>query len=74
METVYDLGTKMIDQLTKEKVLAGDVIQIDKTSGRIIKLGRSYGRARDYDALGADVSKRLFILVTKGRLADWFSY
>jgi RuvB-like protein 2 len=59
METVYDLGTKMIDQLTKEKVLAGDVIQIDKTSGRIIKLGRSYGRARDYDALGADVSRRL---------------
>lgn len=56
MEAVYDLGTKMIDQLTKEKVLAGDVIQIDKTSGRIVKLGRSYGRARDYDALGADVS------------------
>lgn len=56
METIYDLGTKMIDQLTKEKVLAGDVIQIDKTSGRISKLGRSYGRARDYDALGADVS------------------
>ncbi|KAJ9110178.1 RuvB-like protein 2 [Naganishia adeliensis] len=54
METIYDLGTKMIDQLTKEKVLAGDVIQIDKTSGRISKLGRSYGRARDYDALGAD--------------------
>ncbi|KAG7530956.1 hypothetical protein FFLO_04684 [Filobasidium floriforme] len=54
METVYDLGTKMIDQLTKEKVLAGDVVQIDKASGRIIKLGRSYGRARDYDALGAD--------------------
>jgi RuvB-like protein 2 len=58
METVYDLGTKMIDQLTKEKVLAGDVVQIDKASGRIIKLGRSYGRARDYDALGADVSSQ----------------
>lgn len=46
----------MIDQLSKEKVIAGDVVQIDKTSGRISKLGRSYGRARDYDALGADVS------------------
>lgn len=56
METVYDLGTKMIDQLTKEKVTAGDVVQIDKASGRISKLGRSFGRARDYDALGADVS------------------
>lgn len=56
METVYDLGQKMVDQLSKEKVLAGDVVQIDKGSGRIIKLGRSFGRARDYDALGADVS------------------
>ncbi|WWC65218.1 RuvB-like helicase 2 [Kwoniella dejecticola CBS 10117] len=54
METVYDLGTKMIDQLQKEKVLAGDVVSIDKASGRISKLGRSFGRAKDYDAMGAD--------------------
>jgi len=54
METVYDLGTKMIDSLTKEKVLAGDVIAIDKASGRISKLGRSFARSRDYDAMGAD--------------------
>ncbi len=60
METIYDLGTKMIDQLSKEKILAGDVVQIDKGSGRISKLGRSYGRARDYDALGADVSDLLW--------------
>ena len=46
----------MIDQLQKEKVLAGDVISIDKASGRISKLGRSFGRAKDYDAMGADVS------------------
>ena len=55
METIYDLGTKMIDALSKEKVLAGDVIVIDKTSGRVSKLGRSYARSRDYDAMGADV-------------------
>lgn len=30
METVYDLGQKMLDQLTKEKITAGDVIAIDK--------------------------------------------
>ncbi|KAK9460886.1 TIP49 C-terminus-domain-containing protein [Lipomyces oligophaga] len=54
METVYDLGTKMIESLSKEKVLAGDVISIDKASGTITKLGRSYARARDYDAMGAD--------------------
>ena len=55
METIYDLGTKMIDALTKEKVLAGDVISIDKASGKITKVGRSFARSRDYDAIGADV-------------------
>lgn len=44
----------MIDSMTKERVLAGDVISIDKASGRITKLGRSYTRSRDYDAMGAD--------------------
>lgn len=53
METVYDLGTKMIDALSKAKVNAGDVINIDKASGRITKLGRSFSRSRDYDAMGA---------------------
>lgn len=55
METVYDLGMKMIEALTKEKVLAGDVIAIDKTSGKVTKLGRSFAQSRDYDAMGADV-------------------
>jgi RuvB-like protein 2 len=55
METIYDLGTKMIDALSKEKVLAGDIVVIDKTSGKVSKLGRSFARSRDYDAMGADV-------------------
>lgn len=55
METIYDLGNKMIDALSKEKVTAGDVIAIDKTSGKVSKLGRSFARSRDYDAMGADV-------------------
>lgn len=33
METIYDLGQKMIESLTKEKVTSGDVITIDKASG-----------------------------------------
>ncbi|KAG6330546.1 hypothetical protein ID866_8543 [Astraeus odoratus] len=45
----------MIDALSKEKVLAGDVIVIDKTSGKVSKLGRSFARSRDYDAMGADI-------------------
>lgn len=46
METVYDLGQKMIEQITKEKIIAGDVVSIDKASGRVSKLGRSFTRAR----------------------------
>jgi len=53
METVYDLGSKMIDSLSKEKVTAGDVITIDKGSSKITKLGRSFSRSRDYDAMGS---------------------
>lgn len=36
-------------------LFAGDVISIDRASGKINKLGRSYARSRDYDATGADV-------------------
>lgn len=54
METVYDLGQKMIESLTKEKVQAGDIITIDKATGKITKLGRSFTRARDYDAMSAN--------------------
>eukprot|EP00698_Gefionella_okellyi_P003793 TRINITY_DN13525_c0_g1_i1.p1 TRINITY_DN13525_c0_g1~~TRINITY_DN13525_c0_g1_i1.p1 ORF type:complete len:465 (-),score=132.96 TRINITY_DN13525_c0_g1_i1:42-1436(-) len=65
METVYDLGGKMIDALTKEKVAAGDVITIDKASGRITKLGRSFARARDYDAAGPGTK---FVATPEGEL------
>ncbi|GLG99028.1 RuvB-like helicase 2 [Gryllus bimaculatus] len=34
------------------KVKAGDVITIDKATGKISRLGRSFTRARDYDATG----------------------
>jgi hypothetical protein len=30
---------------------------VDETSGKISKLGRSFARSRDYDAMGADVSR-----------------
>lgn len=65
METVYELGAKMIDGLSKEKVVAGDVISIDKASGRVTKYGRSYSRSRDYDAMGADLK---FVQCPQGEL------
>merc|ERR1712196_150506 len=52
-ETIYDLGAKMIDALQEEKVSSGDVITIDKATGKISKLGRSFTRSRDFDAMGA---------------------
>ena len=35
------------------QVQAGDVITLDKATGKITKLGRSFTRARDYDAAGS---------------------
>ncbi|KAJ1679128.1 RuvB-like protein 2 [Spiromyces aspiralis] len=65
METIYDLGQKMIDALGREKVMAGDIIHIDKATGRVTKLGRSYTRARDFDATGGSVK---FVRCPEGEL------
>jgi RuvB-like protein 2 len=65
METVYDMGTKMIESMTKERVMAGDVISIDKSSGKISRLGRSFTRSRDYDAMGPDTK---FVQCPEGEL------
>jgi len=55
----------MIDSLTREKISAGDVISIDKSSGRISKLGRSFTRARDYDAMSSSTK---FVQCPEGEL------
>ncbi|ONK76071.1 uncharacterized protein A4U43_C03F23580 [Asparagus officinalis] len=65
METVYELGGKMIEALNKEKVQSGDVIALDKSSGKVTKLGRSIGRSRDYDAMGPQTK---FIRCPEGEL------
>ena len=48
-----------------EKVQAGDVVTIDKGSGRLSKAGRSFNRARDFDATAADVK---FVQCPEGEL------
>ena len=45
----------MINSITKEKISAGDVITIDKANGHISRLGRSFSRSKDYDAVSNDV-------------------
>jgi len=58
-------GQKMIEQIQKEKITAGDVISIDKASGRISKLGRSFTRSRDFDASAGNVR---FVQCPEGEL------
>jgi len=65
METIYDLGTKMIERMTQERITAGDVIRIDKATGKISKLGRSVSRSRDYDATGSNTK---FVQCPEGEL------
>lgn len=50
---------------TNIQVQAGDVITIDKATGKINKLGRSFTRARDYDATG---SQTRFVQCPEGEL------
>ncbi|KAG6524961.1 ruvB-like 2 [Zingiber officinale] len=65
METVYELGGKMIEALRKEKVQSGDVITLDRASGKVTKLGRSITRSRDYDATGPSTK---FVRCPEGEL------
>ncbi|KAI9293207.1 RuvB-like 2 [Neoconidiobolus thromboides FSU 785] len=65
METIYDLGQKMIEALNTEKIIPGDIISIDKSTGKISKLGKSFSRSRDYDATGSSVK---FIPCPEGEL------
>jgi len=54
IETQYDLGQKMIEAIIKDKIVAGDVITKDKSSGRITKLGKSFARSSEFDDMGGD--------------------
>lgn len=65
METVYDLGSKMVEQIKKIKIQPGDVISIDKSSGIINKVGRSLSYSKDYDAMGPNTK---FVQCPEGEL------
>merc|ERR1719421_1395738 len=44
-------GKMTLKSTEMEKISAGDVITIDKSTGKISLLGRSFARSRDYDAM-----------------------
>jgi RuvB-like protein 2 len=52
METIYDLGQKLVEALEQAKVTAGDIIAVDKANGKVNRVGRSFARSQDYDAMG----------------------
>ena len=69
METVYDLGQKMIESLLKEKVTAGDVITIDKASGERghKEDRRSYYSSAMHSIAGVGKRSRLLRRIDRGK-------
>ena len=43
-----------------------DIVTIDKATGKITKLGRSFTRARDYDAMGPQVRNTAYLFTCAG--------
>lgn len=48
--------------------ISSDIITIDKATGKVSKLGRSFNRARDYDAMGPQVGDVVLIFIV---LLSW---
>lgn len=65
MEAVFELGGKMIEALMKEKVQNGDVVALEKASGKVTNLGRSTWTTMNYDAVG---SRTKFVRCPEGEL------
>jgi RuvB-like protein 2 len=55
MESTYELGQKLIDALVKDKVQSGDVISLDKSTGKVTRLGRSYSRVHDFEVMPPNI-------------------
>jgi len=47
-----------------------DIVTIDKATGKITKLGRSFTRARDYDAMGPQVSMTVLYIFSSSWRED----
>eukprot|EP01053_Blabericola_migrator_P006332 Blabericola_migrator_1__6331@NODE_3196_length_1955_cov_72_426907_g1999_i0_p1_GENE_NODE_3196_length_1955_cov_72_426907_g1999_i0NODE_3196_length_1955_cov_72_426907_g1999_i0_p1_ORF_typecomplete_len456_score96_30TIP49/PF06068_13/3_5e155TIP49_C/PF17856_1/2_2e18RuvB_N/PF05496_12/4_7e10RuvB_N/PF05496_12/0_61AAA/PF00004_29/1_5e08AAA_22/PF13401_6/2_9e07AAA_22/PF13401_6/1_6e03AAA_5/PF07728_14/0_00028AAA_5/PF07728_14/0_54AAA_16/PF13191_6/3_2e07Mg_chelatase/PF01078_21/0_00043Mg_chelatase/PF01078_21/0_83AAA_ len=52
IESLYNLGAKMIESLERQSITAGDVISIEKSTGKVSKIGRSILRSTEFDAVG----------------------
>uniref|UniRef100_A0AC34RRR2 RuvB-like helicase n=1 Tax=Panagrolaimus sp. JU765 TaxID=591449 RepID=A0AC34RRR2_9BILA len=57
MEAIFDVGSKMVESIIKERITTGDVIRIDRSNGIIEKLGRSNNRSRDFDVASSAIDE-----------------
>lgn len=59
------MGSKIIECFVKDKIQVGDVVTIDKISGKVNKLGRSFSTIREFDASGPQLR---FVQCPEGEL------
>ena len=65
LQLFFQLGS--FSRLMILPCISSDIITIDKATGKVSKLGRSFNRARDYDAMGpqvGDVVLKLIVLLS----------
>ena len=65
METVYDIGQKLMKAIEAAQICAGDVISVDKANGKVSKLGKSFIRSNEYDMTSPDTK---FVSIPEGEI------
>jgi RuvB-like protein 2 len=65
MNAIYDIGAKMIESLMRKKISTGDIITIEKITGKITLMGRSITRESNCEALNGS---QKFVQCPEGEL------
>ncbi|EJW04931.1 hypothetical protein EDEG_00924 [Edhazardia aedis USNM 41457] len=55
MESEYNIGPKMMQGMIKERVCVGDVIQINKETGKVNKIGKAHVKSHELNVVGPDL-------------------
>jgi len=65
MNAIYDIGAKMIESFMRKKISTGDIIIIEKITGKITLMGRSITRESNCEALNGS---QKFVQCPEGEL------
>lgn len=52
MESVFNIGQRLIEQITRLNIQDGDVISLDQGTSNVTKLGKSFSKVDEYDVHG----------------------